>query len=80
VLGNETPISVSIRRFLATRPELARELFADSRLPTLVQYDPGSRFFEEIEGTLLFSGDNGIPLIRYHIADEGEIVGYRGKC
>jgi phenylacetate-CoA ligase len=40
VLGNETPLSVTIRRFLAARPELARELFGDSRLPTLVQYDP----------------------------------------
>jgi phenylacetate-CoA ligase len=74
VLGNETALSVSIRRFLAGRPNLARELFGDSRLPTLVQYDPASRYFETHEGTLLFSGDNGIPLIRYHIADEGGIV------
>jgi phenylacetate-CoA ligase len=74
VLGNETPLSVSIRRFLADRPDLARELFGDSRLPTLVQYDPGSRFFEVHEGTLLFSGDSGVPLIRYHLADEGGVV------
>jgi phenylacetate-CoA ligase len=74
VLGNETPLSVSIRRFLAGRPDLARELFGDARLPTLVQYDPASRFFEEREGTLLFSGDNGAPLIRYHIADRGGVV------
>ncbi len=76
VLGNETALSVSIRRFLAGRPEVARELFGDSRLPTLVQYDPASRFFEEQDGTLLFSGDNGIPLIRYHIADEGGVLPY----
>jgi phenylacetate-CoA ligase len=74
VLGNETSLSVSIRRFLAGRPDLARELFGDSRLPTLVQYDPASRFFEVHEGTLLFSGDNGVPLIRYHIADNGGVV------
>jgi phenylacetate-CoA ligase len=74
VLGNETPQSVSIRRFLAGKPDLARELFGDSRLPTLVQYDPASRFFEVHEGTLLFSGDNGVPLIRYHIADEGGVI------
>src|SRR5690606_12687097 len=43
VLGNETPLSVEIRRFLAGRPELARELFGESRLPTLVQYDPEAR-------------------------------------
>ncbi|WP_436497359.1 phenylacetate--CoA ligase family protein [Actinokineospora sp. HUAS TT18] len=75
VLGNETPLSISIRRFLATRPDLARELFGDSRLPTLVQYDPTSRYFETTpKGTLLFSGDNGAPLIRYHIADNGGVV------
>jgi phenylacetate-CoA ligase len=74
VLANETPRSVSIRRFLAQRPDLARALFGDARLPTLAQYDPASRSFEVHEGTLLFSGDNGVPLVRYHIADEGGLV------
>ncbi|MCZ0900433.1 phenylacetate--CoA ligase family protein, partial [Microcoleus sp. HI-ES] len=46
-------------------------------LPTLVQYDPKSRFFEvNNDGTLLFSGDNGIPLIRYHISDNGGLICY----
>jgi len=76
VLGNETPLSVCIRRFLAARPHAAEELFGESRLPSLVQYDPGSRFFETHHGTLVFSGDNGVPLIRYHIADEGGLLGY----
>jgi phenylacetate-CoA ligase len=76
VLGNETPLSICIRRFLAQNPEAARSIFGESRLPTLVQYDPHSRFFEVQEGTLLFSGDNGIPLIRYHIADTGGIISY----
>jgi phenylacetate-CoA ligase len=77
VLGNETPLSVTIRRFLAGRPDLARELFGGPRLPTLVQYDPLQRFFETHEdGTLLFSADNTIPLIRYHIADEGGLLGH----
>jgi phenylacetate-CoA ligase len=77
VLGNETPLSVAIRRFLASHPNAARELFGESRLPTLVQYDPRSRFFEAIDGTLLFTGDNGIPLVRYHIADSGGVVPFR---
>ncbi|MFG1944308.1 phenylacetate--CoA ligase family protein [Nonomuraea sp. NPDC048826] len=76
VLGNETPLSVELRRFLAERPSAARELFGESRLPTLVQYDPEVRFFEEHDGTLLFTGDNGIPLIRYHIADDGGLIPY----
>ncbi|MEP0745746.1 phenylacetate--CoA ligase family protein [Trichocoleus sp. AS-A2] len=76
VLGNETPLSIRIRRFLAEHPDAAKALFGESRLPTLVQYDPLSRFFEVHEGTLLFSGDNGIPLIRYHISDTGGLVPY----
>jgi phenylacetate-CoA ligase len=76
VLGNETALSVSIRRFFAIRPDLAREVFGDSRLPTLVQYDPASRFFEVHDGTLVFTADGGIPLVRYRIADEGGILGY----
>src|SRR6185369_3962460 len=60
----------------AATPDAARALFGESRLPTLVQYDPRSRYFECIDGTLLFSGDNGIPLVRYHIADSGGLVSY----
>jgi phenylacetate-CoA ligase len=77
VLGTETPLTVCIRRFLAARPQAAQELFGEARLPTLVQYDPGSRFFETQDGTLLFSADSGVPLVRYHIADEGGLIGYQ---
>jgi phenylacetate-CoA ligase len=76
ILGNETPLSICIRRFLAETPEAARALFGESRLPTLVQYDPISRFFEVEDGALLFSGNNGIPLIRYNILDNGGIITY----
>ena len=76
VLANETPLSICIRRFLATMPDAARELFGESRLPTLAQYDPLSRFFEADGRTLLFSGDNGIPLVRYNILDTGGVVPY----
>ncbi len=76
VLGNETPLSVSVRRFLAEQPALACALFGEARLPTLVQYDPLSRYFEARGGTLLFSGDNGVPLVRYHIADQGGLIEY----
>ncbi|MDZ7955944.1 phenylacetate--CoA ligase family protein [Nostoc sp. DedQUE09] len=76
VLGNETPLSICIRRFLAENPDAARALFGESRLPTLVQYDPFTRFFEVQDGGLLFSGDNGIPLVRYDILDTGGIISY----
>jgi phenylacetate-CoA ligase len=76
VLANETPLSICIRRFFAKKPEAAKALFGESRLPTLLQYDPISRFFEVENGTLLFSGDNGVPLIRYNILDNGGLISY----
>jgi phenylacetate-CoA ligase len=76
VLGNETPVSIAVRRFLAKEPEAARAVFGQARLPTLVQVDPFERFFEAHDGTLVVSGDNGIPLVRYHIADEGGVLPY----
>lgn len=77
VLGNETPLSIRIRKYFAARPEEAREVFGESRLPTIVQYDPASRWFEVHDGTLVVSGDGGVPLLRYHIADKGGVIPYR---
>ena len=76
VLGNETPFSIAIRRWLANHPDAARQLFGESRLPTLVQYDPTSRFFETHEGTLVVSAENSVPLVRYHIADKGGLISF----
>ncbi len=76
VLATETPLSICVRRHLAAHPAIARELFGEPRLPTLAQYDPRSRLFETHDGTLLFTGDNGIPLIRYHIADTGGLTSF----
>jgi phenylacetate-CoA ligase len=76
VLGTETPLSIAVRRFLARTPRAARELFGEDRLPTLVQYDPATRYFETHHDTLLFTADGAVPLVRYHIADEGGLVGY----
>ncbi len=76
VLGTETPLTVAIRRFCAENARAARSLFGEARLPTLVQYDPETRFFEQHEGTLVVTADGGVPLIRYHIADDGGLFGY----
>ncbi|GIF77723.1 phenylacetate--CoA ligase family protein [Asanoa siamensis] len=76
VLGNETPLTVVIRRFLADHPTVARALFGNSRLPTLVQYDPLTRYFETHEGTLLFTADGAAPLLRYRLGDEGGVMSY----
>jgi phenylacetate-CoA ligase len=76
VLANETPLSIEVRRSLSRKPEAARELFGEARLPTLCQYDPTHRFFEPDGDELLFSGDGGAPLVRYKILDRGGVIPY----
>src|SRR5581483_5058702 len=76
VLANETPLSIAVRRLLAGAPDLAREVFGESRLPTLAQYDPHARFFETEGRTLLFSADGGVPLVRYAILDQGGVFAH----
>jgi phenylacetate-CoA ligase len=74
VLGVETPLTVCIRRFLAGRPDAARALFGEARLPTLVQYDPFTRWLEARDGALALTADGGVPLVRYEIGDQGGVV------
>jgi phenylacetate-CoA ligase len=73
VLGTETPLSISIRRFAVTNSNV----FESERLPTLVQYDPTARHFETHENTLVVTADGGAPLVRYHIADDGGVMSRR---
>jgi phenylacetate-CoA ligase len=77
VLANESPLSIRVRRFLAERPAAARELFGEARLPTLCQYDPLHRYFEQDGEQLLFSGDGAVPLVRYRILDRGGVIPFR---
>lgn len=76
VMGHETPTTITIRRLAASDPDLARELFgAEDVLPTFVEYDPYLRYTEVDEGGfLLFTADTGMPLIRYRINDEGDVL------
>ncbi len=74
VIANETPASILARRAIDEHPELVKELFGQARLPTLCQYDPAHRFFEQVDGELVLSGDGGIPLVRYNILDRGGLL------
>lgn len=75
IVAHETPASVLIRKIITGNKKLHRTFFGqDHRIPTLAQYNPEIRFFEELpESKLIFSARSGIPLIRYDIGDTGNI-------
>ncbi len=77
MLGHETPTSIAIRRVFDQNNGVRREIFADERLPSLVQYYPSLRYFEVIDqDRLIFTASSGIPLVRYDIGDRGGIFTY----
>lgn len=78
ILGHETPLSILIRRLAnKNKAGLYKDLFKyDARVPTLVQYNPSSKYFESTDGNLIFSAFSGIPLVRYEIGDSGDMVSY----
>ena len=74
IIGTESPLSIFIRRTAAKDRRLYESFFgSDTILPTLVQYNPNLRYVEEVDGKIIFSADNSLPLIRYEILDEGRV-------
>lgn len=74
ILGHETPLSILIRKLSSKDQRLRKALFKEDRVPSLHQYYPFFKYFEEVEGDLVFSTFGGIPLIRYSIGDNGGII------
>jgi phenylacetate-CoA ligase len=77
MLGHETPVSIAARRLYNRRPRLRQEVFNTPILPSLVQYYPDRRYFEAVDGELVFTANAGLPLIRYNIHDTGGILSYK---
>jgi len=79
IVGHETPTSIVIRRLAGSSPMTFSSLFPGEqagRLPTLVQYYPTLKYFESLDGELLFSATAGIPLVRYNIHDRGGVFSW----
>jgi len=75
VVGFETSRSRAIRLMAAEDPLLHAELFPGvGYLPTLVEFDSDLRWIEAVDGEIVFTARNSLPLIRYAIGDFGAVV------
>ena len=74
VLAHETIASIVVRRRISEDLESRRKIFNDERLPSLLQYHPEHKLFEQVDEELLFSATGGIPLVRYNIHDRGGVL------
>lgn len=77
-MAAETPFSIALRRAAGKNQKLHRALFPDAgeRLPTLVQFNPVFTHFETKDGSILITGYNYLPLIRYAIGDRGGVISF----
>ncbi|MDA1317154.1 MAG: hypothetical protein O3B87_03975 [bacterium] len=73
----EETTSILIRRIAQRNKELFHDIFTPiNKIPTLAQYNPMFVSFESIDGEIVVTGDNAIPLIRYSIGDNGGVLSY----
>ncbi|MEK7584994.1 MAG: hypothetical protein AAB455_00525 [Patescibacteria group bacterium] len=74
----ETPTTIFTRRILSKNITAFNNIFSQiTKTPTLAQYNPMFTSFEEESGSILLTGDNSIPLVRYTIGDNGGVMSYK---
>ncbi|MFJ7593389.1 phenylacetate--CoA ligase family protein [Streptomyces sp. NPDC097617] len=71
VLAYETPVSIRLRRSIASTGGSSQALFGSDRLPSLMRYDPAIRHFDAVNGELFLTTDGVVPLVRYTLGDTG---------
>lgn len=74
VAGVETPLTILIRQKCKKSPSLTKRLFKDTRIPSLIQYNPLAKYFESVDDQLILTCMNGLPLIRYNTKDAGNTI------
>ncbi len=77
MLAFETILSIKIRQLVDADSKKYSDFYdQQNRLPGIFQFNPLSRYFEQLADELIFSADSGIPLLRYNIHDVGKVIGF----
>ncbi len=77
LMGIETPLTMLIRTLMGESPEFCRALTGETRVPSLVQYNPAIKYIEQAANQELLITSNGyLPLIRYNIHDQGGVLSF----
>ncbi len=74
LMGFETPLSIMLHRETARNHQLNQLLFNSERNPYLYQFDPTIKYLESINGNIAITMDATMPLIKYNIKDQGDVL------
>ncbi|MFA5070529.1 MAG: hypothetical protein WC528_04590 [Patescibacteria group bacterium] len=76
IVGVETPLCVFIRKKCFESKTINISFFNSKNLPSVVQYNPGAKYFETVNESLVFTNLGGLPLIRYNTKDKGGLFSF----
>lgn len=76
LMGFETPLSIACTRLLEQRPCLGQDLLSCSRPACVYQFDPRVKYLEVQKDSIVVSADAAMPLLRYDILDQGELLNW----
>jgi phenylacetate-CoA ligase len=74
LMAYETPLTIRLRRRLASSREARLQLLGEDSVPSLFQYNPLLRYVESQDGELLFTAAGGTPLVRFNLHDRGRLI------
>jgi phenylacetate-CoA ligase len=81
ILGAESQPLVLVRQFLHSHPSVARQIgFSSGSIPNLYHVQRGETFYEVVDGKLVITRWQGIPLARYDLKDRVSLFSWPVLC
>jgi phenylacetate-CoA ligase len=72
-VGQETPLTITIRRLIHSHGA-ARAVLGSDEIPGIYQYNPVSLHLEAVDGELVITRRQAVPLVRYRTGDRGAVI------
>lgn len=74
IIGAENRGAIDLLEMCETDAGLCQTLFGSLQTPSLAHYDPAKKYIEAIDGEIVITANQPMPLIRYNIHDRGGVT------
>ncbi len=74
IIGAETRFIIDLLDKATKNPKFSTALFGSADTPTLMQYSPLAKYLECVDGEIIITAKQPMPLIRYNIHDRGGLL------
>jgi phenylacetate-CoA ligase len=74
IIGTESPETMKIIKHCLNDEDLRIALFNDTGFPTLVEVNMKKKFVEIVDGEIVITVDQPLPLVRYNLHDRGMFI------